>query len=150
MERLSVCHERHLRLDSGLVVEEGCGRGHGLLTCGLRVVGHVLGGDAVQSVEPGGLIVPVRVRVVSGGGGRSHELVLRVDGVLVAGGGVVVRALRRLVNVAHHGLLVRGQDGTGQRLLQLLLLLPVLGAPVLEPDLHIERGMSDAAMQRGD
>lgn len=87
----------------------------------------MLGGETV-------LVVPVVVF-------RGRELVmLGVDGALVSGRGcgVVVRALRGLVNVPHHGL-VRGQDGTGQRLLQLLLLLPVLCASVLEPDLGHKR-----------
>ena len=71
------------------------------------------------------------------GGRRVHELVRRVAsragrvGVGRSAGGVVV-VVRRAVHRTHHAVARRR---TRQRLGQLLLLLPVLGAPVLKPNL---------------
>ena len=101
--------------------------------------------DAVQGV----LVVPVFAGVVA------CELLLWVHGTLVGtrddGGGtrapvVVGTCTRLVVQVAHHGL-VRCHGTDGQRLLQLLLLLPVLRASVLEPHLrHRHRDRRDSSL----
>lgn len=54
----------------------------------------------------------------------------------------LVAAAGRRVDVAHHGRPVAGrQNGRRQSFLQLFLLFAILGAAILEPDLHDKKSI---------
>ena len=98
--------------------------------------GHVAPGTAVHALHRAGH--PGRELRVAGGSGRSrrvHELMRAVAGGHRVAGGVRVGARGVVVRVhgAHHAVARRRRRR--ERLGQLLLLLAILGATVLKPDL---------------
>lgn len=130
-----------------LILQHGC-RGQVGMGRGVHAKrGKALVVPVVVCVLPHGR--HVRVGVVAHGEGlcchgrvgRRHGLVPAAHAVHGVGRGVLVAARGhrgRGVDVAHHGPVAGGEHrGRCECLLQLLLLLPVLGSPILEP--HLKR-----------